>query len=376
MGEADITIIGAGVVGLAIAAEVAHENRNVFILEKNETFGQETSSRNSQVVHAGIYYPEGTLKAKTCVEGNAILYSLCSKYGINHKKTGKLIVAIDNEGVKQLEELKERGEKNGLEDLEIVDRQAIKQIEPNVKAVAALFSPSSGIVDCHAMMRYFLGKARDNAARVVYKTRVVGLEKRNNHGYRVFVEGQSGGFSFITRVLINCAGLGSDKVAELAGIDTIEAGYNLHYCRGEYFRLNHGNNLVKRLIYPVPQPKAVGLGIHITPSLDGMVLLGPDSHYVNDIDYSIDERQKDSFYSSVAEFIPSLRYEDLGPEMVGIRPKLQGPGDDFRDFVIREERDKGFQGFINLIGIESPGLTSSPAIAECVAEIVENALKS
>ena len=376
MGEADITIIGAGVVGLAIAAEVAHENRNVFILEKNETFGQETSSRNSQVIHAGIYYPEGTLKAKTCVEGNAILYSLCSKYGINHKKTGKLIVAIDDEEVKQLEELKERGEKNGVEGLEILGRQAIKQIEPNVKAVAALFSPSSCIVDCHAMMRYFLGKARDNAARVVYKTRVVGIEKRNNQGYRVFVEGQGGGFSFVTRVLINCAGLGSDKVAELAGIDTIEAGYNLHYCRGEYFRLNHGNNLVKRLIYPVPQPKTVGLGIHITPSLEGMVLLGPDSHYVNDIDYSIDERQKDSFYSSVAEFIPSLRYEDLGPEMVGIRPKLQGPGDDFRDFVIREERDKGFQGFINLIGIESPGLTSSPAIAEYVAEIVENALKS
>jgi len=375
MYKADITIIGAGIIGLAVAAEVAHEARTVFVLENNETFGQETSSRNSQIIHAGIYYPEGTLKSKTCVEGNAILYQLCNKYEIDHRKIGKLIVAINDEEAKQLEELKERGERNGVDGLQILDRKAIKKMEPNVRAVAALFSPSSGIIDVHALMRYFLGRATDNGARVACNTRVVGIEGGSRE-YRVTVEDRTGNFTFPTKVVINCGGLHSHEIAHLAGVDIIKAGYNLHYCRGEYFKLNQGRNLVKRLIYPVPQPEAAGLGIHVTPSLDGIVLLGPDSHYVNGIDYSMDERQKDSFYNSVVKFLPAIKCDDIVPEMVGIRPKLQGHGEDFRDFVIREERDKGLPGFVNLIGIESPGLTSSPAIAKYVRGIVEDALKS
>lgn len=372
MYEADITIIGAGVVGLAIAAEVANGERGVFILEKNQTFGQETSSRNSQVIHAGIYYPEGTLKAKTCVEGNAILYQLCNQYAIDYKRLGKLIVAVDDEETEQLEALWRRGKRNGIESLEMLSKQDVKQIEPNIRAVAALFSPSSGVVDAHALMRYFLGKARDNGAKIVYKTKVIGIEKEGNNGYKVTGEDQSGNFSFITRVLINCAGLNSDKVASLAGIDTSKAGYNLHYCKGEYFKLTKGKSkLVKRLVYPVPELKATGLGIHVTPGLDGRVLLGPNARYVDSIDYSVDEQQKEAFCESVARFLPIIRYEDLEPEMAGIRPMLREPDGEFRDFVIRDEHDKGLPGFINLIGIESPGLTSCPAIAKYVGEIIE-----
>jgi len=371
MHGADITVIGAGAVGLAIAAEVANEKRDVFVIEKNETFGQETSSRNSQVVHAGIYYPEGTLKAKTCVAGNAIIYELCNKHGIEHRRLGKLIVAVDDGEMEQLEVLLNRGEGNGVDGLKMLDRHELKRVEPNVRAMAALFSPSSGIVDFHAMMRYFLGKATDNGAKVVYKTKVVGIEKGGNHGYKVFVEDQSGGFSFITRVLINCAGLSSERVAKLAGIATIEAGYKLYYCKGEYFKLARDKSkLVRRLVYPPPKQRGAGLGIHVTPSLDGSILLGPNARYVDVVDYSVDNQQKEAFCDSVREFLPFIQYEDLEPEMAGIRPTLQGPQDEFRDFIIRDEYDKGLPGFINLIGIESPGLTASPAIAKYVADIV------
>ncbi len=376
MNEADITIIGAGVIGLAIAAEVANENREVFVVEKNETFGQETSSRNSQVVHAGIYYPEGTLKAKTCVEGNAILYQLCNKHGIDHKKLGKLIVAVDDGEIEQLEMLWQRAKRNGVEGLRMLSRQDVKQIEPNIRAVAALFSPSSGVIDAHAMMRYFLGKARDSGAKVVYKTKVVGIEKMSGDGYQVFVEDQSGSFSFITRVLVNCAGLNSDKIAEFVGIDIFRAGYNLYYCKGEYFKVGRAKSrLVKRLIYPVPKQRGAGLGVHVTPALDGSILLGPNARYTDVIDYSVDNQQKEAFCDSVNKFLPFIQHDDLEPEMAGIRPKLQGPQDDFRDFVIRDEHDKGLPGFIDLIGIESPGLTSCPAIAKYVTEIVEGVLK-
>jgi L-2-hydroxyglutarate oxidase LhgO len=375
MHRADITVIGAGVVGLAIAAEIANEKREVFVVERNETFGQETSSRNSQVVHAGIYYPEGTLKAKTCVAGNTIIYELCNKHGIGHRRLGKIIVAVDDGEMEQLQVLLNRGERNGVDGLKMLDRQQVKRVEPNVRAAAALFSPSSGIVDSHAMMRYFLGKATDNGAKVVYKTKVVGIEKGSNHGYKVFVEDQSGGFSFITRVLINCAGLSSERVAELAGIATIEAGYKLYYCKGEYFKLARGKSkLVRRLVYPPPKQRGAGLGIHVTPSLDGSILLGPNARYIDVVDYSVDNQQKEPFCDSVREFLPFIQYEDLEPEMAGIRPTLQGPQDEFRDFIIRDEYDKGLPGFINLIGIESPGLTASPAIAKYVADIVNETL--
>ena len=371
--KSDITIIGAGVVGLAIAAQLAHRDRVVFVLEKNERFGQETSSRHSGVIHSGIYYPAGSLKAKLCVEGNRLLYELCGKRGIGHKKLGKLIVAASSEETGQLQKLKEKGQRNGATGLKLISRSELKEMEPNVEGVAALLSPSTGIIDSHALMEHFAARAKDGGAEIAYRKKVVGLEKVSA-GYKVAVEeNDKGKFSFDTRILINCAGLQCDKVAELAGIDIDRAGYRLHYCKGEYFTVGGGKNrLVKRLIYPVPEVKGTGLGVHVTLDLEGRMRLGPNTQYVDSIDYAVDSRHKDSFYKSAKRMLPFIEYEDLEPEMAGIRPKLQGPGEDVKDFVIRDESDKGLPGLINLIGIESPGLTSSPAIARYVARLVEN----
>jgi len=371
--KSDITIIGAGVVGLAIAAQLAHRDRVVFVLEKNERFGQETSSRHSGVIHSGIYYPAGSLKAKLCVEGNRLLYELCGKRGIGHKKLGKLIVAASSEETGQLQKLKEKGQGNGATGLKLISRSELKEMEPNVEGVAALLSPSTGIIDSHALMEHFAARAKDGGAEIAYRKKVVGLEKVSA-GYKVAVEeNDKGKFSFDTRILINCAGLQCDKVAELAGIDIDRAGYRLHYCKGEYFTVGGGKNrLVKRLIYPVPEVKGTGLGVHVTLDLEGRMRLGPNTQYVDSIDYAVDSRHKDSFYKSAKRMLPFIEYEDLEPEMAGIRPKLQGPGEDVKDFVIRDESDKGLPGLINLIGIESPGLTSSPAIARYVARLVEN----
>jgi len=205
-------------------------------------------------------------------------------------------------------------------------------------------------------------------------TEVVGIERADG-GYRVEVKDGEGGFSFITRVLINCAGLSSDKMAELAGRDIDDVGYRLHYCKGEYFSVSGGKGkMVSRLIFPVPPPGLTGVGIHVVIDLDGRMRLGPSIRYVDEIDYSVTDEHKQLFYDSVKGFLPFIDYDDLQPEMSGIRPKLQGPGEDIRDFVIRDEGDRGLPGFINLIGIESPGLTAAPAIAEYVAGLVDEAL--
>lgn len=374
MHEVDITIIGAGVVGLAIAAQVASEDREVYVLEKNETFGLETSSRQSGVIHAGIYYPEGSLKATMCVAGNRMLYQLCRTYGIAHIKLGKLIMAATDEETAELQSLLERGERNGIEDLTMLSKRELKELEPNVEGVAAILSPSSGIIDSHALMRHLVARLQEEGARIAYRTKVVGIEKAAN-GYRVTVEDSTGIFTFATRIVVNCAGLQCDRVAELAGMDIVEAGYKLHYCKGDYFSVSSTKSkLVSRLIYPLPPPKLTGVGIHATLDIEGRMRLGPSVQYVDSIDYAVDTQHKQLFYDSVRRFLPFIEYDDLEPEMAGIRPKLQKPGEDVKDFVIRDEWDKGLPGFINLIGIESPGLTASPAIAEYVGSMVEDIL--
>ena len=365
-----ITIVGAGVIGLAVAAQVAGKYGEVYILEKNETFGRETSSRNSETIHAGIYYTEGSLKAETCVAGNALLYELCQQHGIGHRKTGKLIVATKNEGVERLEALQERGKRNGVNGLVMLSKKGIKELEPNVEAIAAILSPSSGVIDSHALMKFLISRAKENGAEIAYKSKVVGVERLSD-GYEVTVENSSGSFSFKTDIIINCAGLHCDGIAQLAGIDINEAGYKLRYCKGEYFSVSsHKSRMVDRLIYPVPEPGAAGLGIHNVFDVEGRMRLGPNARYVDEIDYKVDESLQGVFYDSVRQFLPFIEYDDLAPEMAGIRSKLQGPGESFRDFVIRDEEDKGLPGFINLIGIESPGLTSAPAIARYVESIV------
>ena len=369
--KVDITIIGAGAVGLAVAAAIARVGRSVYVLEKNETFGRETSSRNSGVIHAGIYYPEGTFKAGLCVEGNRMLYELCERYGVGYRRMGKLIVATSDEEIEQLKSLLEKGQRNGAEGLRIISRLQLKSLEPEVEGVAALLSPMTGIVDAHALMRYYLSQAQDENAHVAFSTEVVGIE-RVNDGYMVSVKDGSGRFLIMSTIVINCAGLNSDNIAGMAGIDIDAAGYRLHYCKGEYFNVSGGKSkYIRHLIYPVPLPKVTGVGIHATMDMDGRMLLGPSVEYVGKVDYAMDDRNQRLFYESVKPFLPFIEYDDLAPEMAGIRPKLQGPGDDIRDFVIREEGDRGLPGFIDVIGIESPGLTASTAIAKYVGGIVD-----
>jgi len=303
-----------------------------------------------------------------------VLYELCQRYDIGHKRLGKLIVATNDEESGELQVLLERGRSNGAEDLKLLSKRELKALEPNVEGVAAILSPSSGIIDSHALMQYFIARAGEGGAQIAYQSRVVGIEKAAE-GYEVRVEDGGGVSSFITRVLVNSAGLYSDKIAELAGIDIDGAGYRLHYCKGDYFSLrSRQSTRVNRLIYPVPLSDIAGVGIHITFDLEGRVRLGPDIEYVDSLDYAIDRRQQKLFYYSVKKLLPAVEYEDLEPEMAGIRPKLQEPGGEIRDFVIRDEVERGLPAFINLIGIESPGLTAAPAIAEYVGGVIEERL--
>ncbi len=339
--KVDVTIIGAGVIGLAVAAEVAEEGRKTYILEKNIRFGMETSSRNSEVIHAGIYYPRNSLKAETCVLGNILLYNLAETQAIAHKKTGKLIVATDATEEKVLEELIERGIQNGVGGLVILSREELKQLEPKVRGVAALLSPSTGIIDSHALMRYLVSKSQGRGAVISYISKVIGIEKVSE-GYIVAIEEEN--FSFVTRVLINCAGLNSDRIAEIAGVNVDKVGYRLHYCKGEYFSVSDSKGrLIRRLIYPVPQSDDTGLGVHVTLNLQGEMRLGPNTRYVDEIDYGVDESQRQPFYEAVVKLLPFIQPDDLQPEIAGIRPKLQEPGTGFRDFVIHHEADKGLE---------------------------------
>jgi len=370
--EVDVIVIGAGVVGLAIAAEISQFNKNVFVFEKNRTFGLETSSHNSEVIHAGMYYPKDSFKAKFCVGGNALLYEICRKFNINHKKLGKLIVAADDVESKEVERLYHQGLNNGVDGLQILNRDDTKRLEPYVQAVAALLSPSTGVIDSYNLLHCFFGRAKENGAEFVFNTEVIGIERKSG-SYRVGIRDDEGISSVTAKVVINAAGLFSDRIAQSAGIDLVKARYQMHYCKGQYFNLKPKKGLlVHRLVYPVPEQS--GVGIHITLSIDGSVRLGPDTKYVDKIDYTVNENDKTDFYRAAHRYLPSIEPADLSPDFAGVRPKLQGLGEGFRDYVIRDETDKGLPGLINLIGIESPGLTASPAIAKYVAGLTAEAL--
>lgn len=374
MEQADISIIGAGIIGLAISAFVSKEDRPVYVLERNDSFGQEASSRNSEVIHAGIYYPQDSLKAKACVEGNRLTYEICQNNKIPYKKLGKLIVACEKGEIRRLEQLLVNGQKNGVFGLKIISQAEVKNIEPEIRAQAALYSPTTGIVDSHSLMQYFLQKAKTQGAEFVFQTEVSKI-KRLNGGYEVEVHDADGtDFCFFTRVLINCAGLNSDLIAESVGIDIEKEDYQLKPCKGEYLRVSSNKSrLVRHLIYPEPDENEISLGIHATPDLGEGLRLGPDAQYIKkeEINYNLDNAKRQKFCQAVNRFLPFIKLEDLASDTVGIRAKLQGPREPFRDFVICHEEQRGFPGLINLIGIDSPGLTSAPWIAKYVKDIIE-----
>jgi len=372
METADITIIGAGVIGLAVAAHLARDNKEVIVLEKHPAFGQETSSRNSEVIHSGLYYPEDSLKARLCIRGNKLLYRFCQEHDIRHSRTGKLIVAVDKTELGDLEELLNCGRTNGVEGLKILSQGEIKKTEPHIRALKAVYVPSTGIIDTHQLMKTLESAAGDKGAVFAYGCEVRGIE-RENTGYQLSIRDTDGHeTNLISRIVVNCAGLSAHLIAKMAGIDIDALEYNQHYCKGEYFRVSGSKSkLISHLIYPVPEK--AGLGVHTVIDLQGQLRLGPNTFYVDELNYDVDPSHKQEFYESVKKFMPFIEPDDLSPDTAGIRAKLQGPGEEVKDFVICSEAKKGYPGFINLIGIESPGLTSCLSIAEYVSEELNKA---
>lgn len=363
MEKVDIAVIGAGVVGLAIAYELSRKtHRSIAVLEKNTSFGLETSSRNSQVIHSGIYYPSAMLKTRLCIAGRHKLYHFCQKYQVEHKHLGKLVVASHPSESDNLQDLLQQGRANGIE-IRPLSTHAVKVLEPSIQAFEAMLVPDSGIVDVHQLMQklYQLGRASEVIFN--FHSELLGLEY-TGRDYILTTNRDK----FKADTVINSAGLESDAVCSLLGLDIDKCGYRIYPCKGEYYALKKSIP-INHLIYPLPG-KSGTLGIHITPDISGRIRLGPNAYEVMNKNYEIDFRYQESFYLSVRNFLPDLKIDSIAPDFAGIRPRLQRLSQPARDFVINEESDKGFPQFINLIGIESPGLTSCLAIADYVGEFI------
>lgn len=365
--ETDTVIIGAGVVGLACAREMARRGRDVVILEAEAEYGSHTSARNSEVIHAGIYYVPGSLKARLCVEGKGLLYAHCRSRGVDHKNCGKHIVATDEAQIGRLEELHATARANGVDDLLVVDAAGLAKSEPAVTAVAALYSPSTGIVDSHGLMLSFLGEAEDCGAMLAYNCPVERGEIRKGGIYL-----ETGGdtpMGLHARQVINSAGLYANKVSR--SIDGLAAGTipALYYHRGCYFTTSVKSPF-NSLIYPMPP--AGSLGVHVTTDLGGNLRFGPDSEPVDSVDYTVDPARADAFYDVIRTYWPDLPDGSLQPGYAGIRPKVDTVGGPGLDFVIQGPQQTGVDGLACLYGIESPGLTSSLAIANYVADLLND----
>ena len=369
MADTGVAVIGAGVVGLAVAARLA-PSTEVVILERRARHGQETSSRNSEVIHGGMYYPTGSLKARLCVDGNRRLYELCARHHVPHARVGKIITAMSADELPRLDELLRLGHANGVEMSRLTGDEA-RALEPHVPSVGALLSPNTGIVSAHALMDCLLHLAREAGALLQPRAEVVGLAREGAQWSLSLREGGEEGSLTAERV-VNAAGLEADTIAGLAGIDLDAAGYRQHFWKGSYFSVRSSKaGIVSRLVYPVPGH--VSLGVHAVVGLEGRLRFGPDAEYLPDraLDYKVDESKRAAFAASVRRLVPEIEDDDLEPDMAGIRPKLQGPGQGVRDFVIAEEEGRGLPGLVSLIGIDSPGLTSALSIAEEVARLLD-----
>ncbi|MFI5253453.1 MAG: NAD(P)/FAD-dependent oxidoreductase [Bacteroidota bacterium] len=369
MPDFHIAIIGGGIVGLAIASRLSEKHSNIVLLEKNEKYGMETSSRNSEVIHAGIYYVPGSFKAKFCTEGRDELYSICAKNNIPHKRITKIITATSEAQLPKLESIYRNGIANGVS-LEFIDGAAAKRLEPNILSYRAIFSPSTGIINVHSLMDHFYHTALKNSVIVQHRCEVKGVEKING-GYELVLMEDGRPSKISAEIIINAAGLNSDLVAAMAGIDIDGAKYRMVYAKGSYFTVTPAKwKMVSRLVYPVPTEET--LGVHALSDMGGRLRFGPDQEYLptRRFDYTVDDNKRSNFAKSVQRIIPGISEEDLTPDMCGIRPKLQRQGEPARDYVIVHEKERGLEGLINLIGIESPGLTSSPAIARYVEGLI------
>jgi L-2-hydroxyglutarate oxidase LhgO len=365
--KVDAVVIGAGVVGLAVARALALAGRETIILERETTIGTGTSSRNSEVIHAGIYYPKDSLKARLCIAGRKALYAYCDAHGIPYRRCGKLIVATGDEQRGALERVFARARANGVEDVELLSRSRAIELEPELSCTGALLSPSTGILDSHAFMLALLGDAQANGAAIAFGSSVSG-GRIDEHGLVIEVASEGEVTRLAPRLLVNCAGLHAQSLA--ASIDGLprETIPPLCYAKGNYFQLL-GRAPFARLIYPVPETG--GLGVHLTLDLGGQAKFGPDVEWTENLDYTVDAARGARFYAAIRTYWPGLRNDALVPGYAGIRPKLPAT-DNVADFMIQGKDAHGTRGLINLYGIESPGLTSSLAIGDYVASLAES----
>jgi len=362
----DCVVIGAGVVGLAVARALAMKGREVIVVEAENSFGTGTSARNSEVIHAGIYYPAGSLKAELCVRGKAMLYDFCASHHVPHQRCGKLIVATSEAQVAALDDIRAKAAANGVHDLRLLSRAEAQAMEPQLECRAALLSPSTGIVDSHGLMNALLGDAEEAGAMLAVQSPVVGGGLTID-GLVLAMGGASEGTTLLAQTVVNASGLTAPDLARrLSGMprEYIPPQY---YAKGSYFTLA-GRAPFSRLIYPVPE--AAGLGVHLTLDMGGQARFGPNVRWIDEIDYTVDPADADSFYQEVRRYWPGLRDGALQPGYAGIRPKISGPGEPAADFRIDGYGVHGVPGLVHLFGIESPGLTSCLAIAEAVADIV------
>lgn len=358
-------VIGAGIIGLAVARRLAMAGKEVIVVESAENIGTETSSRSSEIIHAGIYYPEGSLKARFCVAGKLALYPYCESHGVTHRRTGKIIVATNDAQLPELERLKAAAAANGVTDLEWLTPSEVGEMEPAVFCLRALWSPSTGIVDSHGLMLAYQGDAEAHGAMLAFHSPVIGGEVADD-GICLKI-GERETTTVKADIVVNAGGLHAQTIAaSIAGIpaNTVPQCF---YAKGNYYILA-GSSPFSRPIYPVPE--MAGLGVHATVDLGGQVRFGPDVEWVTEIDYDVDPGRAELFYDAVRRYFPALEDGSLQPGYAGVRPKLQAPGEPARDFVVQGPAVHGIDGLVNLYGIESPGITASLAIADHVAEML------
>ena len=364
MEQVDCVVVGAGVVGLAVARALALAGREVLVLEAAEAIGTMTSSRNSEVIHAGIYYPQGSLKAQLCVQGKQLLYDYCQARGVGHRRCGKLLVATSEAQVAQLEGIIAKAAANGVDDLVLLTRAQAQAMEPALQCVAAIHSPSTGIIDSHAFMLALQGDLEHAGGLVAFNSPLARAQVQGD-GIALW---SSDGTALQARSVVNAAGLLAPQLArQFAGLapEQVPPAY---FCKGNYFTLA-GRAPFSRLIYPVPE--AAGLGVHLTLDLGGQAKFGPDVQWVDSADdLVVDPARGDAFYAEVRKYWPALQDGALQAGYAGIRPKINAPQESAHDFVIQGPAQHGVAGLVNLFGIESPGLTSSLAIAERVARLL------
>ncbi|KAJ1817037.1 hypothetical protein LPJ60_005042, partial [Coemansia sp. RSA 2675] len=374
----DHLVIGAGVVGLAAGRQLAQRSGSTLVVDKNRQFGMETSSRNSEVIHAGIYYPRDSLRTRVCIEGKHRLYEYCQRQGVSHQRVGKWVVAQGNEQLEYLYALRRHCAELGVP-AEIIGSAAALKEEPLVRADAALVSPTTGIVDSHELMSALLRDLAESGGTFAPNTSVVAMQ-RDRGSYKVLVttgDPETPFMAIRAPVVVNAAGLWADRIANMLVPDSHpwREQYRLHFAKGRYYVLDAGTSArlrVRRLVYPVPDKNIVSLGTHLTLDLAGSIRFGPDVEWTaSNTNYEPEGGAPiEEVVRAINTYLPAVRSEDLGLGYTGIRPKLQRPGGAFCDFVIREESGAGMPGFVNLVGLESPGLTSSMAIASMVDRIL------